>query len=85
MLINFDICGFECNIVWATKLDHVKVHYFRSTRPILQRIYVEKFRYLYKYQMKNKTDTRGLPIVHFFISSNANMYERHDWHRSADG
>jgi hypothetical protein len=46
MLINFDICGFECNIVWATKLDYVKVHYFRSTRPILRRIYVEKFRYL---------------------------------------
>jgi hypothetical protein len=34
MLINFDICGFECNIVWATKLDYVKVHYFRSTWPI---------------------------------------------------
>jgi hypothetical protein len=44
MLINFDICGFECNIVWATKLDYVKVHYFRSA--ILRRIYVEKFRYL---------------------------------------
>jgi hypothetical protein len=40
MLINFGICGFECNIVWATKLDYVKVHY------LLRRIYVEKFRYL---------------------------------------
>jgi hypothetical protein len=38
MLINFDICGFECSIVWATKLDYVKVHYFRSTilRPRLE-------------------------------------------------
>jgi hypothetical protein len=36
------------------------------------------------YQKKNKTDSRGLPIVYFIISSNAKMYERLDWLKSAD-
>jgi hypothetical protein len=31
-----------------------------------------------------KTDNRGLAIVHCVISSNANMYERLDWRKSAD-
>jgi hypothetical protein len=33
---------------------------------------------------KNKTENRGLAIVHFVGSSNANMYERLDWLKSAD-
>jgi hypothetical protein len=31
----------------------------------------------------NKTDSGGLAIVHFVISSNAKMYERLDWRKSA--
>jgi hypothetical protein len=31
----------------------------------------------------NKTESGGLAIVHFVISSNANMYERLDWRKSA--
>jgi hypothetical protein len=33
---------------------------------------------------RKKTDSRGLPIVQFVIISNANMYERLDWRKSAD-
>jgi hypothetical protein len=34
--------------------------------------------------IKRKNDSRGLPIVQFVSISNANMYERLDWRKSAD-
>jgi hypothetical protein len=46
-------------------------------------IYVENLRYQLNYQKKNKTDSRSLRSVHVVISSNANMYERLDWLKSA--
>jgi hypothetical protein len=45
--------------------------------------YVNKFRYHWNYQKINKIDSGGPPFVHFVISSNANMYERLDWRKSA--
>jgi hypothetical protein len=40
----------------------------------MRHIYVKKFRYQWTYQKKHKTDSRGFAVVHFVISSNANMY-----------
>jgi hypothetical protein len=46
-------------------------------------LYVKKFGYHWNYRKINKSDSGGLAVVHFVISSNANMYERLDWRKNA--
>jgi hypothetical protein len=69
---------------------HVSVH-FSEWRDALIKInswgtvftYVKKLRYHWNYRKINKSDSGGLAVVHIVISSNANMYERLDWRKSA--
>jgi hypothetical protein len=66
----------------ARMLDYIEIRWLRST--LDADIYVKNFRYHWNYQKINKTDSDSLAGVHFVISSNANMYERIDWRKSAD-
>jgi hypothetical protein len=80
------LLAYSRTIVWveycmATILDYVEMRWLRST--LEAHIYVKKFRYNWNYQKINKIDSGGLTVVHFVISSNANMCERLDWRKSA--